>query len=122
MYCGLQLKHVLYQPCYFRRHIHIQDDHLYCGQACQTGVRLERWQSLAAKLDTFHIFLFVFSTVLWISFGNTLDFFQKYFGFLSEIKFFGFLYQGCEVGVDIEETELRLDRLELTLPLWLCVA
>lgn len=31
-------------------------------------------------------------------------------------------YQGCEVGVDIEETELRLDRLELTLPLWLCEA
>ena len=30
-------------------------------------------------------------------------------------------YQGCEVGVDMEETELRLDRLELTLPLWLCV-
>ena len=90
-------------------------NHLYCGQACQTGVQLERWQSLAAKLDTFHIFYVFFFKFFW-------DFFIKYFGFLSEIKFFGFFYQGCEVGVDIEETELRLDRLELTLPLWLCVA
>ena len=51
--------------------------------------------------------------ILWIPFKYQI---------FSTIKYIGLLYQGCEVGVDIEETELRLDRLELTLPLWLCEA
>ena len=108
LYINPENKSLLFFPI----HTHIQVNHLYCGQACQTGVLLERWQSLAAKLDTFHI-LFFFSTIPWIPFRYQI---------FSTKKIFGFLYQGCEVGVDIEETELRLDRLELTLPLWLCEA
>ena len=70
LYINPENKSVLFFPI----HTDIQVNHLHCGQACQTGVLLERWQSLAAKLDTFHI-LFFFSTILWIPFD--IGFFQQ---------------------------------------------
>ena len=57
-----------------------------------------------------------FSPVLWPSFSDKWE--ARALAILGcEAR-----YQGCAVGVDIEDTELRLDKLELTLPLWLCVA
>ena len=63
LYINPENKSLLFFPI----HTHIQVNHLYCGQACQIGVQLARWQSLAAKLDTFHI-EFCFLTILWIDF------------------------------------------------------
>jgi hypothetical protein len=82
---------------------------LCCDQAFQIDEQLAHLQSLVAKLDTFHN---------WVILGNS--FVGNLFNFVIIPN--SYIYQGCEVGVDIEETELRLDRLELTLPLWLCVA